>query len=347
MSFQVHLKPSGRSFSVETGESVLTAALRQGLVLPYGCRSGACGSCMAKLLAGRIRYDGDTPPPALEQSDIQAGKILVCQAYPLTDLALETREISAAADVEIKNLPARVEDIQPLTHDIMRLRLKLPASERLQFLAGQYLEILLKDGRRRGFSIANPPHDDAYIELHIRLIPGGEFTHYVFEEMKPKSMLRLEGPLGSYYLRDESPRPVILLGGGTGFAPLKSMLEHAFHIGSDHPLHLFWGVRAKRDLYMQELIQGWLAEHPNFRYTPVLSEPEVDDQWSGETGLVLDAVARTYPNLHDFDVYMSGPPAMCDAGREQFLKLGIPVEQMFSDAFEFGADIRDKTTKSD
>jgi CDP-4-dehydro-6-deoxyglucose reductase, E3 len=232
MSFQVQLKPSGRRFTVETGETVLAAALRQGLVLPYGCRAGACGTCMATLVAGRIGYDGPTPA-ALEADDISAGKILVCQAIPQTDLILEAREIVTAADIEIKNLPARVEDIAPLTHDIMRLRLKLPSSERLQFLAGQYLEILLKDGRRRGFSIANAPHDDAYIELHIRLIPGGHFTQYVFQEMKPKAMLRIEGPLGSYYLREDSPRPVILMGGGTGFAPLKCMLEHAFHIGLD------------------------------------------------------------------------------------------------------------------
>lgn len=344
MSFQIHLKPSGRSFSVDPGETVLTAALRQGLVLPYGCRSGACGACMATLLAGRVSYDGPLPV-GLEQGDVEAGKVLVCQAFPLTDLVLETREISAAADIEIKNLPARVEDMEPLTHDIMRLRLKLPASERLQFLAGQYLEILLKDGRRRGFSIANAPHDDAYIELHIRLVPGGQFTHYVFEELKPKSMLRIEGPLGSYYLREDSPRPIILMGGGTGFAPLKGMLEHAFHIGFDRPLHLFWGVRAKHDLYMQDCIQGWLAQHPNFSYTPVLSEPLAEDQWSGETGLVMDAVARAYPDLHYHDVYMSGPPVMCDAARERFLALGLPAEQMFSDAFEFAADTRDKAGK--
>ncbi|MFP5506471.1 MAG: CDP-6-deoxy-delta-3,4-glucoseen reductase [Gammaproteobacteria bacterium] len=339
MSFHVQLKPSGRRFTVEPGETVLAAALRQGLVLPYGCRAGACGTCMATLLAGRIGYAGPTPS-ALEAEDISAGRVLVCQAIPETDLILEAREIATAADIEIKNLPARVEDIAPLTHDIMRLRLRLPASERLQFLAGQYLEILLKDGRRRGFSLANAPHDDAFIELHIRLIPGGHFTEYVFQEMKPKAMLRIEGPLGSYYLREDSPRPVILMGGGTGFAPLKGMLEHAFHTGFDRPLHLFWGVRAKRDLYMQELIEGWLARHPNFRYTPVLSEPEPGDAWTGETGLVMDAVARAYPDLSGHDVYMSGPPAMCEAARTRFHALGLPDEQMFSDAFEFAADTR-------
>jgi CDP-4-dehydro-6-deoxyglucose reductase len=224
----------------------------------------------------------------------------------------------------------------------MRLRLKLPDSERMQFLAGQYIEILLKDGRRRAFSIANAPHDDAYIELHIRLVPGGEFTHQVFEALKPKAMLRIEGPLGSHFLREDSSRPVILMGGGTGFAPLKGMLEHAFHSGIERPLHLFWGVRARRDLYMQALIQAWLTQYPNFHYTPVLSEPAADDQWDGETGLVMDSVARAYPDLSGHDVYMSGPPAMCDAARERFLTLGLPLEQMFSDAFDFGADVGGK-----
>ena len=341
MSFQVHLKPSGRVFAVAAGETLLAAALRQGIFLAYGCRSGACGSCAAKLLAGRVSYPGPRPV-ALEPEAAASGEVLVCQACADTDVVLAAREMVTPGDIQVKNLPARVADIEPLTHDVMRLRLKLPASERLQFLAGQYIEILLKDGRRRGFSIANAPHDDAFIELHIRLVPGGHFTEYVFREMKPKAMLRIEGPLGSYYLREDSPRPMILMGGGTGFAPLKSMIEHAFRIGLDRPLHLFWGVRARQDLYMRERIQAWLAQHPGFRYTPVLSEPSGDDPWAGETGPVVDAVERAYPDLSGHDVYMSGPPAMCDAARLHFLARGLPPDQMFSDAFEFAPDTREK-----
>ncbi len=343
MSFKVQIRPSGHSFEAGAGESVLAAALRQGVVLPYGCRAGACGTCKAALLSGRVHYP-DGLPSGLD--DTVAGEILVCQAVPVTDLVLEAREIQLPGDIEIKNLPAKVADLSPLTHDIMRLRLKLPPSERLQFLAGQYLEILLKDGRRRGFSIANAPHDDAFIELHIRLVPGGHFTHYVFTEMRPKAMLRIEGPLGTYYLREDSARPVILVGGGTGFAPLKGMLEHAFHRGIDRPLHLFWGVRGRRDLYLQERIAEWCARYPNFHYTPVLSEPAPEDRWGGETGLVSEAVARHYPELRGHELYMSGPPAMIDAARVRFLALGLPAAQMFSDAFEFAADIRSAATGS-
>ncbi len=345
MSFQVKLQPSGRRFGVESGESVLAAALRQGLVLPYGCRSGACGTCQATLQSGSVHY-ADGLPRALAATETPADRILLCQAQPASDLVIAAREIRAPGDIEIKNLPAKVSALEPLTHDVMRLRLTLPPNERLQFLAGQYLEILLKDGRRRGFSIANAPHDDGYIELHVRLIPGGHFTRYVFEEMKPKSMLRIEGPLGSYYLREDSPRPVILVGGGTGFAPLKGMLEHAFHNGFDRPLHLFWGVRSGRDLYFQDEIGNWLAQHSNFRYTPVLSEPAADDCWSGATGLVTDAVVREYPDLSGHDLYLSGPPAMVEAARGLFGLRGLPADQMFSDAFEFALDTRNQAAGS-
>lgn len=345
MSFLIQLQPSGREFRVEPGESILAAALRQGIRLPYGCRVGSCGSCMATLRAGRIHYEGPDPV-GLDAEDAAANRVLICQALAQSDLVLEARELGHAGDIPIKNLPARVQDFEPLTHDIMRVRLQLPASERLQFLAGQYIEILLKDGRRRGFSIANAPHDDDFIELHIRLVPGGEFTHYVFEELKPKTMLRIEGPLGSYYLREESARPALLMGGGTGFAPIKGMLEHAFHSGSTRPLHLFWGVRTRQDLYMQDRIAGWLATQPNFRYTPVLSEPTAADAWDGETGTVVEAVQRAYPDLAAFDIYMSGPPPMCDAARECFLALGVPIGQMYSDAFEFAADTRAKAAST-
>lgn len=339
MSFKVQLQPSGRSFEVAPGETLLQAALRQGLLLPYGCRSGSCGSCAGQLLSGHIHYP-QGQPDGLDVAAEQAGTILVCQAVPLTDLALATRELRAPGDIEIKNLPARVVARDSLTHDTLRLRLQLPSAERLQFMAGQYVDILLKDGRRRSFSIANAPHDDATLELHIRLIPDGQFTHYVFDAMRLKAMLRIEGPLGSYYLREDSPRPIILMGGGTGFAPLKGMLEHAFHTGLQRPMHLFWGVRAERDLYHQREIHNWCAQHKQFRYTPVLSEVAADSAWQGETGWVMDAVLRAYPDLTGHDLYMSGPPAMINAARELFLARGLPPEQMFSDAFEFAADSR-------
>ena len=291
MSYQVTVQPSGHTFSVDAGESVLDAALRQGIILPYGCRNGACGSCMGSVIDGRIHYE-DGNPPALGDDDAAAGKALFCQARADSDLTIQVREVDAARDIEIKTLPARVEKLEHLAHDVIRIYLKMPATERLQFLAGQYIDVLIRGHDPRSFSIANAPHDDEFIELHIRYVEGGLFTDQVFHHMKEKALLRIRGPLGTFFLREDSDRPIVLIGGGTGFAPLKGILEHAFEIGVERPMHLFWGVRARRDLYLDELPRGFMDQHSNFRYTPVLSEPQPEDEWSGETGFVSEAVVR-------------------------------------------------------
>ena len=336
MSFRISVPASGHEFDVEQDETVLEAALRQGIGLPYGCRNGACGKCAGELISGEVKYARELSSLALEQQ--QQGKTMFCQAYPQTDLEIKVREIINNRDIETKILPCRVETMQLLTHDIMKLELKLPETERLQFLAGQYIEFLLKDGKRRAFSIANAPHDDALIELHIRHVPDGQFGDYVFDGMKVKELMRLEGPLGSYYLREESERPIILMGGGTGFAPLKGMLEHAFHVGLNRPIHLFCGVRAYRDLYMDAMVKGWVQQHDNLKYTPVLSEPDEADNWQGKTGFVHEAIIDEYPDLSGYDVYMSGPPPMIKAGMDAFYAHGLPESQIYSDSFEYSDD---------
>jgi CDP-4-dehydro-6-deoxyglucose reductase len=336
MSYQVTIESTGHAFTVEPGESVLDAALRQGIILPYGCRNGACGSCMGELASGQVDYPGGLPP-ALSEADAAARKALFCQARPAGDLEIRVREVDAASDIEIKTLPCRVEKLEHLAHDVIRIYLKVPNSERLQFLAGQYIDVLIKDHEPRAFSIANAPHDDEFVELHIRYVEGGLFTDQVFHHMRAKALLRIKGPLGTFYLREDSDRPVILIGGGTGFAPLKGILEHAFEIGISRPLHLFWGVRARRDLYLDALPSQWRDIHPNFSYTPVLSEPQPADDWSGETGFVTDGVIRHYPDLSGYDVYMSGPPVMVKAGHNLFMQHGLKEARFFSDAFEYAA----------
>jgi CDP-4-dehydro-6-deoxyglucose reductase len=337
MSVQIRTEPADHRFAVEPGETILDAALRQGVGLPYGCRNGTCGSCAAALLAGSVEYpsgktDGlEGKPP---------GTCLTCQAVPASDLALAVAEVRTAAQIEIRTLPCRLVRKEPLSHDVVRLYLKLPEEQRLQFFAGQYLDFILRDGRRRAFSIANAPHDDAFIELHVRHIPRGEFTDYVFDSLTEKTILRIQAPLGSFMLREDSDRPMILMGGGTGFAPLKGMIEHAFHVGIARPLHLYWGVRSRRDLYLPNLPLAWAAAHPNFSYTPVLSEPDPD--WTGRTGFVHEAVAADHPDMSGFDVYMSGPPVMVEAGRAAFEARGLERDHMFSDAFEYAADSRPK-----
>ena len=340
MGFRVRLENTGRSFEVEAGETLLDAALRQGIGLPYGCRSGACGACIGTLRAGSVEYPNDAPP-ALEGIPDEAGQAVFCQALPTSDLVIDIREVEQIEDIPIKTLPCRAQRLERLSHDVMRVELKLPESERMQFLAGQYIEFLLKDGRRRAFSIANAPHRDAFIELHIRHITGGSFTGHVFDDMKAKALLRIEGPLGSFFLREDSGRPILMMGGGTGFAPLKGMLEHAFHIGLTRPIHLFWGARAREDLYLHELPLGWAEDYPDFDYTPVLSEPAPGDNWGGETGLVTEALLRQHPDLGGYDIYMSGPPAMIEAATPQFIARGADMDHMYSDAFEFAQDVLD------
>jgi len=337
MRFTVRTEPGGHSFEVETGRRLLEAALRQGVGLPYGCRNGQCGSCAADLLEGEVTYP-DGWPDAL--AGHPPGICLTCQAVPLSDLVLGVSEVRTVGEVEVRTLPCRVVGKEPLSHDVMRLYLKLPDNQRLQFFAGQYLNFILKDGRKRAFSIANAPHDEELVELHVRHVPGGEFTDYVFASMEEKSILRIQAPLGTFILREESDRPMIFMGGGTGFAPIKGMIEHAFYLGVERPIHLYWGVRSRRDLYLPDLPVQWTQQHPSLTYTPVLSEPDAD--WEGRTGFVHEVVVADHPDMSGFDVYMSGPPVMVNAGRDAFEARGLTMDHMFSDAFEYAADSKRK-----
>ncbi len=336
MTHTVTIEPSGHQFECASGETVLDAALRQGLTLPYGCRNGACGACLGEIVSGRVRYEGRNRS-ALSEADEAAGKALFCQAVPESDLVIRAREIERPAEIEVKRLPARVERMTRLADDVMELGLKIPESERLAFLPGQYIDILLREGGARAFSLANPPHRDELLELHIRHVPGGRFTDFVFNEMQPGALLRIEGPKGSFHLDDSSERPVILVAGGTGFAPMQAMLEHAIEDGDPRTFHLFWGARDRAGLYRDDLARQWAGTHENIHYHPVLSEPPASDDWQGETGLVHEAVLRRFPDLAGHEVYIAGPPAMVEAARTHFLEHGLPEDQLHFDSFEFSA----------
>lgn len=337
MSFTVSVQPGGQVFTVDDGESVLDAAMRHGLAFPYGCRNGVCGSCRCRVVAGSISYP-DGPPPALAADDTARGMALMCQARPQSDITVEVHEVSAVKDIPVRTMPCRVVLREQLNHDVILLKLKLPAAERLQFLAGQYVDFLLKDGRRRSFSLANAPHDDEFLELHIRHVAGGRFTGEVFDELQEKAVLRIQGPLGSFFLREDSPRPAIFMAGGTGFAPVKGIVEHALARGWTHPMHLYWGARAREDLYMHELALQWSEEHAHIDYTPVLSAPAPDDNWQGHTGYVHEAIIADYADLSGYDLYAAGPPAMVYAGRDAFVTRALDLEHYYSDAFEFSND---------
>ncbi|MHB8345822.1 MAG: CDP-6-deoxy-delta-3,4-glucoseen reductase [Acidiferrobacterales bacterium] len=347
MTFKVRIEPSGHEFFTEGNETILEAALRHGFNLPYSCRNGACATCKGKVIAGSVDY-GVYEAKALNEAEKLSGMALFCRARPLADVVIEVREVGAARGVTIKTLPCRVVRMERLAHDVMALYLKLPQSERLQFLAGQYVDILLRDGRRRSFSIANAPHDDEALQLHVRHLPRGHFSEHVFTRMKEKDLLRFQGPLGTFFLREENAPdvagsaaagiPVILMAGGTGFAPMKGILEHAFYVGLQRPLHLYWGARARRDLYLDALARSWVEAHDNFRYTPVLSEPDPDDHWDGRCGWVHAAVVQDYPDLRGHEVYASGPPLMIEAGRQAFAACGLSADRLFYDSFERAQD---------
>jgi CDP-4-dehydro-6-deoxyglucose reductase len=337
---KVKVQPSGHEFDVEEGESVLTAALRQNLVLPYGCRNGACGSCKGRIVAGRVDY-GVYQRKALTEEEKAQGKALFCQAKPLTELVIEARTIGAARDIPIRMLPCRVQKIERLADDVMVLYLRLPANERLQFLAGQYIEFLLKDGSRRSFSMGNAPHDDELLQLHVRHVAGGQFTDHVFGKMKERDILRLEGPLGTFFLREDSAKPIVLVASGTGFAPIKSIIEHALHKGVTRPMALYWGGRRPKDLYMHPLPLRWSSEHAqSFRYVPVISDPLPEDAWTGRTGFVHRAVMQDFPDLSGHQVYACGVPVMVDAAKRDFTQqCELPEEEFFADSFTTQADL--------
>ncbi len=338
MGFKITVQPSRHTFQAEAGESILDAALRQGLMLPYGCRDGACGACRGKVLSGSVDF-GKAQEYALAPADRDAGFALFCCAKPKENLVIEARELRSSQDIPVKTLPARVEKMTLAAPDVMILELKLPASERLQFLAGQYIDILLKDGRRRAFSLANAPHDGTRLQLHIRRVSGGQFTNHVFTTMKERELLRINGPHGSFFLREDSDKPMLLIAGGTGFAPIKAIIEHAIAENQQRPMTLYWGGRRREDLYLADLAEGWARTHSHFRFVPVLSEPAQDDRWTGRNGFVHAAAMQDFPDLSSHQVYVCGAPVMVAAARRDFVgQCRLPEEEFIADSFEFSSD---------
>lgn len=335
---RVNLLPARRSFRVEADESVLDAALRAGINLPHSCKGGHCAACRARLVEGSVRYP-DGRPPGLSASEERDGYALLCEARPLCDLTVDIFEIHRPEETQIKSLPCRIERLERLAPDVLAVFLRLPAVEQFSFLAGQYIDIMLPGGRRRSFSLACPPHDARLLELHVRKVRGGEFTEQLFEGMRERTLLRVEGPLGHLYFREESERPSILIAGGTGYAPLRAMTRHLLEREDRRSLHLYWGACARVDLYEEAMLREWSQRHAGFRFTPVLSEPHPEDRWTGRTGMVHAAVLEDQTDLGQFDVYAAGPPAMIEAIRAEFPRHGLPVERLFFDSFDYAPDV--------
>jgi CDP-4-dehydro-6-deoxyglucose reductase len=341
MSFTVTLQPAGRTFTVERDEALLPAAIRQGIGLPYGCRDGACGSCKSRLVEGRVIH-GAHQLKALSVAEEDAGLILTCCATPQTDCVVEARMVPGAGEHPVLKLPSRVLAMERAAPDVMVLRLQLPANQNLQYRAGQYVEFILRDGARRSYSMANAPHrlgSPPAIELHVRHMPGGRFTDHVFGAMKDKEILRMEGPFGSFFLREDSERPIILLASGTGFAPIKAVIEHMQMKGLTRPATLYWGGRRPQDLYMHRWCEEKQATMPNLRYVPVVSDALPEDAWAGRTGFVHRAVMQDFPDLSGHQVYACGAPVVVDSARRDFVaECGLDANEFYADSFTSEAD---------
>ena len=335
MSFNVTVQPSGRTFIALAEEALLAAAIRQGIGLPYGCKDGACGSCKCKKLEGTVTM-GTHQLKALSPEEAEQGFILTCCAVAHSDVVIESRQVTDESAFPVKKMPVRIHSLAKASNDVMLVRLQLPASDVFKYHAGQYVEFLLRDGDRRAYSMGNAPHtqlETPGVELHIRHTPGGKFTDHVFSAMKEKEILRIEGPFGSFYLREDSAKPMVLLASGTGFAPIKAIIEHLQFKGITRPAVLYWGGRRPADLYMHDWVLAKIAEMPNLSYVPVVSDALPEDAWDGRTGFVHKAVLQDIVDLSGYQVYACGAPIVVDSAQAAYLAAGLPDDEFYADSF--------------
>jgi NAD(P)H-flavin reductase len=345
--FAISVHPDERIVTARPGETILEAGLREGLPMPFDCRNGGCGVCKGKVLEGAFVME-PYQASVLTAEERADGKTLFCCAVPQGDLEIEYQPLPGAKASPVRQYGGRVMSMERLTHDVMKVMLRVEDGGKLRWHAGQYINIFLKEGgQKRSFSFATAPGAGPadMIELHIRHIPGGLFTTHVFEGMKVGEFLRFEGPLGAFHLREEGTKPIIFVAGSTGFAPVKSMLEHAFATGLKRRMILYWGVRRPRDLYARELAEEWARKHENFSFIPVLSEPRTEDEWSGRTGLVHQAIMADYPDLSKHQIYACGSVQMVEAVMPALATHGLSPDDCFSDAFRINPYVKGEETE--
>ena len=338
--------PDNRIIPARPGETILEAVLREGIAFPYECRNGGCGQCKCTVLYGPVEQ-GPHQESALSADERAKGMVLACSATPTADIEIEYLPLALPGGVRPREYTAKVIAMHKATSDVMIVTLRVEGGEPIRFYAGQYINIMLPDGEQRSFSFATAPHVNDEIELQIRHIAGGRFTTHVFAAMKVGDTVRFEGPLGSFFLREDSQKPIIFVAGATGFAPVKSMVEHAFHVGMKRKMILYWGVRSLADLYCPDLPKQWAAEHSNFTFVPVLSAPQPADHWTGRTGLVHEAILADFPNLAGHQIYACGSAKMVEAAHPAFKSHGLQQDDCFSDAFRLAPHLQRKTEDAD
>jgi NAD(P)H-flavin reductase/ferredoxin len=325
MTFTVRVAQSDIAFPCEPREFVLDAAERAGYSMPSSCRKGVCSTCEARLLDGEVEQRGRGRRTARD------GTALMCRSQPRADLTIRPKRFERIDIFRRKTITTRIFRLARPAPDVTILTLRFPIGLRAPFKAGQYLQVVMEDGDRRNFSLANATRDNDGAELHIRHVPGGKFSQGILSKLSVGDPLRVEVPYGDFYLR-ASERPVILLASGTGFAPIKSIIETAIHTGNRRPMLLYWGGRKREDIYLFDVPARWTQRWPWFSFTPVLSEPS--GSWTGRVGLVHNVVREDHPDLSATDVYACGNPLMVSAAQRDFVgSQGLPEAQFFADAF--------------
>jgi CDP-4-dehydro-6-deoxyglucose reductase, E3 len=340
MSFQVVLKPSGHAFEVKYGSTILAAGLKAGNCMPYSCRTGVCNTCKGKIVEGHVDH-GTVLVANLSEAERAAGYALLCSAKPLSNLTVEVQELEGVEAIEPKMYPCRLVKMERPAPDVAVLTLRMPANENMRYMAGQYVELLTPTKERRCYSLATAPSEEdlPFVELHVRHVPGGLFTDHLFTAIKERDLFRFEGPFGTFFLRESSSKPMVLLASGTGFAPIKAIVEQSLRRKLERPIDIYWGGRSREDLYQRALAEEWASTYPHIRFIPVLSDATAGCEWTGRTGFVHQAVLDDFADLSGHQVYACGAPLMVDAARRSFTaSRGLPADEFFADSFLTAAE---------
>jgi len=317
MAYKIEIQPADVHFNSDN--IILTDALEQSVPLEYSCKTGECGSCSAEVLAGEVKNESG--------EIVHSGSILTCQSKALSDVTLKANYYPELAYQKIQTLPCKVVNSQFVTDDILVLKLRFPPTASFDYLPGQYVNLNFK-GIKRSYSIANAKRIAGEIELHIRKLPNGQMSEALFSGIKENQLMRVEGPKGTFFIRDND-KPLILLAGGTGIAPVKAMVEKLIENKDKRDIYIYWGMNNENSFYLN-VFEELAKEFSNIHYTPVLSS---DVEWCGRMGFVHQAVCDDFDSLHGYEVYACGSPVMINIAKKSFMNKKLPKEQFLSDAF--------------
>jgi CDP-4-dehydro-6-deoxyglucose reductase len=330
-TFVVKFEPSNVELPSDGESTVLDTALAAGFFPKHSCRRGDCRACETRVVSGTVRYATGVIPDGLKSDHC-----LTCLAIPTADVALDAPEVASVPGRRIVKVGARVTSVDRVSEDVAVVRVQTPTGGEFKFDPGQYLDVVLRDGARRSYSMANAPTEDGQVEWHIRAMPAGSFSQHVYQNLKARDLLRIEGPFGSFTLRDTAA-PLIFLASGTGYAPIASMMRAHGESLAKRGATFYWGGRREEDLYAMEEATAWADSAAGFKFVPVLSDSDVD--WQGRTGFVHEAVQKDHPDLSGFEVYACGNPLMIDAARHTFrTECGLVENNFFSDSFVTAVD---------